>query len=80
VRRCLIRFLHSDFEAHTTDELAAGLDLGADAVRYHCKVLSEWGKVKEYEGPAGLLVESLVAEDPEVLSVLHATEAEDRAA
>jgi hypothetical protein len=78
VRRRIVRFLHRDFAAHARGEIAAELRLGAEAVRYHCRVLAAWGTVKEYEGPAGILIESLVSEDPEVLFLLHATEAEDR--
>jgi hypothetical protein len=54
--------------------------MGVNEVHYHCKVLAEWRVVREYEGPSGVLFESLVAETPEVLSVLHATEADDRGA
>lgn len=78
IRRQIVRFLQSDFAAHSPDELMVALGLGADELRYHCRVLARWGTVKEYEGPSGRLVESLVADDPEVISLLHATEAEDK--
>lgn len=77
VRRRILRRLHRDFAAHTTDELAAELGFDCDHVRYHCRVLARWGTVRRYEGPSGILVESLVADDPEVIFLLHVTEAED---
>ncbi|HKI86153.1 MAG TPA: hypothetical protein VKA53_05370 [Thermoanaerobaculia bacterium] len=79
VRRRILRCLHRDFAAHTTEELAASVGIDRDDVLYHCRVLAKWGTVKRYEGPSGFLVESLVADDPEVLFLLHATEVEDEA-
>ena len=35
VRRRILRSLHRDFAAHTTDDLAAELGLDCDHVRYH---------------------------------------------
>jgi hypothetical protein len=77
VRRCILRQLHKDFLPHTTAELARDLELEESEVRYHGGVLAKWQKVRETEGPDGLVLESRVAEDPEIIAALIATRAED---
>lgn len=77
VRRNILRRLHQDFLPHTTAELSRDLELDESEVRYHGGVLAKWQKVREAEGPDGLFLESLVAEDPEIIAALIATRAED---
>ena len=77
VRRCILRQLHKDFLPHTTAKLSRDLELDESEVRYHGRVLAKWQKVREAEGPYGLFLESLVAEDPEVIAALIATRTED---
>lgn len=77
VRRCILRQLHKDFLPHPTAELSRDLELDEGEVRYHGRVLAKWQKVREAEGPDGLILESLVAEDPEVIAALIATRTED---
>ena len=77
VRRCVLRELHRDFAQHSIDELAHKLRLDASAIRYHVEVLAKWRTVRQVKGPDGGLLESLVAEDPEVTALLISTRAED---
>lgn len=77
VRRNILRRLHHDFLPHTTAELSGDLELEESEVRYHAGVLAKWRKVRLEEGPDGLILESLVAEDPEVIAALIATRTED---
>ncbi|HEY7457075.1 MAG TPA: helix-turn-helix domain-containing protein [Solirubrobacterales bacterium] len=79
VRRRVVRRLHRDFEPRTVAELCDDLALNQGQVRYHGEVLATQGIVKQYEGPGGLLIESLAAEDPGVISVLLSTQICDRA-
>jgi hypothetical protein len=79
VRRRILRFLHTDFGKHSINDIARELRLDASEVRYHGAILARWKKVRQIEGPDGDLLESLVAEDPEVIALLIATRAEDEA-
>ena len=77
VRRNILRRLHQDFLPHTTADLSGDLELDESEIRYHARVLAKWRKVRLEEGPDGLILESLVPEDPEVIAVLIATRTED---
>lgn len=76
-RRNILRRLHQDFLPHTTAELSGDLELEESEIRYHAGVLAKWRKVRLEGGPDGLILESLVAEDPEVIAALIATRTED---
>jgi hypothetical protein len=78
MRRRIIRSLHRDFEPHLSAELCD--DLGLDSVEfaYHGDVLAGQGVVKQFEGPEGLLIDSLVGDDPDVIAVLLSTQAQDK--
>jgi len=78
VRRRIIRRLHRDFKPHTVAELRSDLSLNSDQIRYHGDVLADRKLVKRFEGPDGLLIESRVADDPSVISILISTHAEDQ--
>ena len=51
--------------------------LGASEIQYHNEILARWKTVSRTEGPNGFLLESLVAEDPEVVALLISTRKED---
>jgi hypothetical protein len=80
VRRRILRQLHSDFSQHSIDDLARELCLNTSEIGYHGEVLARWKTVSRIEGPNGFLLESLVAEDPEVIRLLMATKAGDETA
>jgi predicted ArsR family transcriptional regulator len=77
VRRRILRGLHTDLGRRPIDDLARELRLDADQARYHAEVLARWRTVRQSEGSAGVHVESLVAEMPEVIALLVSTRAED---
>jgi hypothetical protein len=77
VRRRILRQLHSDFSQHSIDDLARELCLNTSEVGYHGEVLARWKTVSRTEGPNGFLLESLVTEDSEVVSLLISTGKED---
>ena len=77
VRRRILRRLHRDFSRHSIDDLARQLSLDPSNARYHAEVLAWCRTVKQSEGPTGLQVESLAAEDPEVIALLASTRSED---
>jgi hypothetical protein len=80
VRRRILRCLHRDDAPHTVGELSVNLNLAMVEVWYHARILASWGKVKELPDDAehaGASVESLVADDPEVIALLISTEAND---
>ena len=58
-------------------ELAQGLEIKLVDISYHCAVLGDSGKLDRRRRSDRFLVESLVAEDPEVESTLADTAAED---
>ena len=80
VRRRILRQLHTDFGRHYIDDLARELCLDAREVDYHSKVLARWKTVSRTEGPSGFLLQSLVADQPEVIRPPMATKAEDETA
>lgn len=78
VRRRILRWLHRDFEPHYVAELCADLSLGESEAEYHRDVLEGQRVVKQFEGPHGLLVESLAGDDPPVIALLLSTQGRDR--
>jgi len=79
-RRRILRALHRDHTSRTVGELSVDLNLALVEVWYHARVLASWGKVKELPTDvdhANAPIESLVADDSEVIALLISTEADD---
>jgi hypothetical protein len=77
VRRRILRQLHADVLQLPVDGLARELNLSRGEARYHAEVLAKWRTIRQVEGPTGPLVESLAAEEPDVIALLMSTRAED---
>lgn len=80
VRRRILRRLNEVGDARTASELSADLGLGLSEVLYHAGVLGKYEKVRESRqggDRANIGFESAVAEDPEIITLLTSTEAED---
>jgi DNA-binding transcriptional ArsR family regulator len=77
VRRRIVRWLHRDFEPHLAAELSDDLGLDSRQLAYHGTVLAGQGIVRQFDGPDGHLIDSLVGDDPEVITVLLSTQAAD---
>lgn len=80
VRRRILRCLHRGGTARTAGELSVDLNLALTEVWYHTRVLLKYDKVKALppdNAQANAPIESLVADDPEVIALLVSTEADD---
>jgi hypothetical protein len=77
VRRQIVRWLHRDFEPHFVSELCGELRLDSGQLKYHGAVLASQGIVRQFDGPDGHLIDSLVGDDPAVITVLLSTQAAD---
>jgi len=79
-RRRILRALHRNQSSCTVGELSVDLNLALVEVWYHARVLAGWGKVKELPtgtDHAAAPIESLVADDSEVIALLVSTETAD---
>lgn len=79
-RRRILRALHRDHTSRTVGELSVELNLALVEAWYHARVLASWDKVKELPTDvdhANAPIESLVADDSEVIALLSSTEADD---
>lgn len=80
VRRRMLRALHRDKASRTAGDLSVDLNLALVEVWYHARVLAKWDTVKTLPpdtARAAAPIESLVADDPEVIALLVSTEADD---
>lgn len=77
VRRRILRQLHADLLQLSVDGLARELNLNSGEARYHAEVLTKWRTVRQVEGPGGPLVESLAADEPDVIALLISTRSDD---
>jgi hypothetical protein len=80
VRRRILRCLHRGDTARTAGELSVDLNLALVDVWYHIRVLLKYDKVKQLPADArqaNAPIESLVADDSEVVALLLSTEADD---
>ena len=79
IRRRILRRLHIR-GACTSSELSTNLKLELTKISYHAQVLGEYDNVTEHRrgvDRANTRFESKVADNPEVIALLAATEAED---
>jgi hypothetical protein len=80
LRRRLVRYLHRSGEPRGPHEASTAFNATLSLIAYHMKVLADFGTITEAssapnEDPP--LYESAVGGNPEVLSLLEATEEED---
>jgi hypothetical protein len=81
VRRRILRDLHRCSQPKGAPEVAKTLDESEPQIRYHLLALEHYGTAQEAGSERSekdsRLYESAVSENPEVLGLLEATEAED---
>jgi DNA-binding transcriptional ArsR family regulator len=80
VRRQILRRLHEVGGNMTAVELSAYLKLELPEILYHARILAKYKAVEESQGvgaPATKHFRSTVAADPDVITLLASTKAED---
>jgi DNA-binding transcriptional ArsR family regulator len=79
VRRRILRYLHRCEEPRGAREVATALPEALTQISYHLRALASHGTTREagVAAEGGALYESAVSDNPEVLALLKATQAED---